>query len=149
MALGLYYLPSSVNTYGKMIQSCIEAGYNQDYAKNEHNKILEIDSLTDRDWRDLNNLLPLLIRKAKVWLEKHPGDTDTKDMRQVWTGMRLIGDSVGKFIKREERVTHNIEEKRAVIIYGTPQEHAKAIKEKIAVLSSQLIEIDGKSKESG
>ena len=151
LAIGYYYGGSS-NTFGMRIPSCIEAGYGKDYAKNKSGTILEIDSLTVKDspfWRKLEGLLPKAIMMLENWLNDHEKSTETVDIRELNKIIRLIGDSVGKFIKREERVTHHIDEKRAVIIYGTPQEHAKAIKEKIAVLSSQLVEIDGQDKKSG
>jgi len=148
LAMGYYYGASS-NTFGKRIESCIQAGYGKDYARNKSGVILEIDSLTVKDspfWRKLHNLLPKAIIMLENWLDKHEQVAETTEIRELSKIIRLIGDSVGKFIKREEKITHNIDEKRAVVIYATSEEHRKAIQEKIAVLSSQLEQIDVEEK---
>lgn len=137
---------SRSETQGKMIDSCLKAGYNPNVANRWYREILEIDTITNRDWLDLKNLLPELIKRIKVWLDEHPDNLETKDVREIWKGIRLIGDSVGKFIKREEKVTHTIDEKRAVVIYATSEAWRKSLLEKRAVIDSQLEQLD---KESG
>jgi len=140
-AIGLFHCMDSP-TFGKMIDSCKLAGYSDSHSEQRCSNILDLDSLTDRDWQDLKNLLPQLVKVVKIWLDKHEDNVETKDIREIWKGIRLIGDSVGKFIKREERIEHKIDEKRAVIIYGTPEEHKKALEEKMTVIKSQLAQID-------
>jgi len=151
-AFYLFHCPSCVSTFGNMTKSCEEAGYNKDYARCEHRGILEIDSLTDRMagyWKKLEFLLPKIVLVLEKWFNTLTDDVEIKHIRELIKLLRLLAEIAGKFIKREEKITHNIDEKRAVVIYATSEEHRKAIQEKIAVLSSQLEQIDVESKESG
>ena len=150
-AIGYYYC-ASLPTFLKKTQSCVEAGYNESYAQSNYANILGLDSFIGTDhpvWGKLTEDLVFTEEMYRNWLVKHKDNPGTKHIRELPKYIRLIGDSVGKFIKREEKITHNIDEKRAVVIYATSEEHRKAIQEKITVLSSQLEQIDVERKESG
>lgn len=147
-AIGLFYCPE-LDTYQKQIESCIKAGYSPTHAEKRSAKILGIDSLKDRDWQDLKNLLPQLVKVVKVWLDKHQDDAETKDIREIWKGIRLIGDSVGKFIKREEKITHNIEEKREIKVFATLNEERKYWMELTAMGNQRIKALDVEEGKSG
>ena len=151
LAIGNYY-DWKGNTFLKATPSCIEAGYSQTYAENYGKRVLGLDSLTDRDhpvWKKLTGDIVLSEEMFNNWLVAHKDNPETKDVRLLPHFWRVWGDKIGAFIKREEKITHNIDEKRAVIIYATSEAHLKAIDEKIAVLQSQRAQIDVESKESG
>ena len=147
-AIGLFYCPG-LDTYKRQIDSCIKAGYSPTHAEKRSAKILGIDSLTDTDWQDLKKLLPQLIKTVKIWLDKHENDAEIKDIREIWKGIRLIGDSVGKFVKREEKITHNIAEAREIRVFVTLQEERKYWSELAAIGSQRMKVIDVEMSKSG
>jgi len=151
LAIGYYYGASS-NTFGKRIPSCIQAGYGNDYARNKSGVILEIDSFKDTNspfWRKLQGLLPKAIIMLENWLDEHEKATETTDIRELNKIIRLIGDSMGKFIKREEKITHNIEEKREIKVFATLNEERKYWLELAAMGSQRIKAIDVEETKSG
>jgi len=149
LAAGYFYHPGS-DTYGKKTKSCIKAGYAETYAEKHARKILGLDAAEDTlplEWRKTIDLLPQTRELIKNWLKRHKDKPETKDIKEARGLLRLYGELEHRFEKIERRIEHKIDEKRAVIIYDTSEEHRKAIQEKIAVLSSQLERIDSEIKD--
>lgn len=144
LAIGYYYCSMNGKTFGKQIESCRKAGYNRDYAKNQSRRILGIDRLTEADsvfWKKLEGLLPQCILMLEAWFKKHENKAQTADIRELVKIIRLIGDSVGKFVKKEEIVTHNIEEKRLTLQFISRVEEVKYWKEMEIIAKSRQKEL--------
>lgn len=127
LAIGYYYCPSS-DTYGKGKLSCIKAGYSESHAEKRNRNILDIDKFQDRmglEWKKFEGNLVYLNEMVYNWLQKHKGNPDTKEIREAFKGIRAIGESLGKFIRREEKIEHKIEEKRAVLVFKDKNEEIK------------------------
>lgn len=126
-AIGLYYCTGS-NTYGKKIESCKEAGYSPSHSEQRCREVLDIDKFQDRmalEWKKFEGNLVYLNEMVHNWLLKHKDDPDTKEIREAFKGIRAIGESLGKFIRREEKIEHKIEEKRAVLVFKTKDDEIK------------------------
>lgn len=126
-AIGLYYCMGS-NTYGKQIESCKEAGYSPSHSEGRSRQILDLDKFQDRmslEWKKFEGNLVYLNEMVHNWLLKHKDDPDTKEIREAFKGIRAIGESLGKFIRREEKIEHKIEEKRAVLLFKSKDDEVK------------------------
>lgn len=140
-AIGYYYCIGS-STYGKKIESCKKAGYSDSHSEQRSGGILEIDSFKDTmrlEWKKFEGNLIYLNEMVRNWLLKHKDAPEVKDIREAFKGIRAIGDSMGKFIKREEKITHNIEEKREIKVFITLEEKRKYALELIA-MGNQMVE---------
>lgn len=146
LAYFYYYCPDNINTYGKMINSCVEAGYNKDYAKNERRSILDLDRFTDVmaiEWSNLSSNLTIMNNILSKWLNKlNKGIISTKDMRELTKLIRLIGDLQGKFIKREMKVTAIKEEKHIYHHFDTKVDEIKYYNELRSIANRQLKELN-------
>ena len=141
LAIGYYYCMSS-STYGKQIDSCKLAGYSQTHSEQRSNKILELDRFTAVSWHNLNTLLPLCTNKLQSWLNMPDNELKVKDIREVISLIRLIGDSVGKFIKREMKVEAKLEEKHIYHHFDTLLDEKKYYNELRAIANKRMKELN-------
>ena len=135
-----YYCPTE-DTHNKLIESCVKAGYGEFYAIKEHNHILGLDSIdgfTNINWRRLNALLPLCTKKLEYWLNLPDRNIKVKDIRENISLIRLIGDSVGKFVKKEMRINATKEEKHIYHHFETKTDEIKYYNELRSIANKQL-----------
>ncbi len=141
LAIGYYYCVQS-DTHSKQIDSCIKAGYGKNYVLKHSANILEIDRFKPSDWLNLHTLLPLCTKRLSSWLSIPSNDVKVKDIREIISLIRLIGDSVGKFIKREMKVEAKLEEKHIYHHFDTKEDEIKYYNELRSIANKQLKEIN-------
>lgn len=113
----IWYYGSGLSTEGKQERSCAEAGYQKDHARIHNAKILGLDRFADSVKRYRNSLAALAPRLLKLldkWLQVYEDKPDTPNVREAIKLLRMIGESIGAFVKLEAKVEsrHEIIEHR-------------------------------------
>jgi len=145
LSIGLYYCPSYKSTYLKMINSCVTGGYNEDYARTDHRRVLELDRVQDNlapIWQKLENDLVLCQNMLHSWLKAHKDSPEIKDIRELPKFIRLIGDSVGKFVKKELKMELKKEEKHIYLHFDDPKKELSYHKDIIELHNERVKELE-------
>jgi len=146
LARGYYYSPDIKETYLKKLDACVKAGYSRDYAEHITSKILGLDTITDTlplVWKKLENDLVLCQEMLHSWLKTHAKSARTVDIRELVKIIRLIGDSVGKFVKKELKMELKKEEKHVYLHFDDPKDEIAYHQEVIDLHKGKMQELEG------